>query len=241
MANFFQQLFGGGKKQQATDVYMPSQDPRYQLVQKNLEDIIAKRGIGYDPTFLSGATAPYATGERNAFTQVTAPAVSADASARGLGRSTIPVNRLATERGNVENRIAQRVADVGLQNENVKAQQYQNALSGEEGLASAEIAAKNQGYANASAAQNANIATDNKMMQNVGVFGANALGPLLTGISPALAKIPLIGTQLSDLTKTIGSTTSNIMGAQKNGATMNIAKNPEELLYLKLKYPELFS
>ena len=43
--------------------------------------------------------------------------VSASATARGVGRSTIPVNIEARGRGEVESDIAQRVADINLKNE----------------------------------------------------------------------------------------------------------------------------
>src|SRR3990167_10186088 len=106
-------LFSGKKnKQVAQEVYLPSRDPSYNLVKKNLEDIIASRGLGYTPEMISSLSAPYATAQRAGLKEQTIPAISAQASARGLGRSTIPVSQIGRESSRVERDIGQRIAEL---------------------------------------------------------------------------------------------------------------------------------
>ena len=205
MANFFQKLFGGGKKQEATNVYFPSQDPRFQLAQKSLEDIIAKRGyytepeMGYTKSFLDTNTAPYATARRENFKNYEIPNISAQASARGLGRSTIPVNRIALSGQEAERDIEQRIAQLTEKSEDLKAQQksqnlnaYLSAISGIAGLSDKEVVQQNQAREYAAKATEANRLQDIKTTQGATLAGLQMAGPILgliPGVGPALSGV----------------------------------------------------
>ena len=85
-------------------------------------------GVGFRPEAISGATGAFATGARKAFEETTAPFISAQASSRGLGKSTVALNRLAIERGGVERNITQRASDLALASEQQRSQDIENAL-----------------------------------------------------------------------------------------------------------------
>jgi len=192
MANFFKTLFGGGKKQEAVQTYFPSQDPRFKLAQTNLEDILAKRGyygeneMGYTPEMISGVSAPYAAARREGFQRYEIPQISAQASARGLGRSTIPINRIALSGQEAERDIQQRIAELTTQSEQLKGQQkgqnlqaYLNAIQGISGLGTQEIGAQQDAMTRAAMAQEANRLADKQMTQraaSLGILGLSAFG-----------------------------------------------------------------
>lgn len=145
----------GKKKAEAVQTYFPSQDPRFQRAQKELEDILSRRGyfnegeMGYTPETINATTAPYATARRANLANYELPLISAQASARGLGRSTIPVNRAALSSQEAERDINERLAQMISESEQLKgsqksinAQAYQNAISGIAGLGTQETAAQ---------------------------------------------------------------------------------------------------
>lgn len=227
-------LFSGGKKnkQVAADVYFPSQDPSYQLVKKNLEDIIAQRGLGYTPSVINSTTAPYATTRRENLKNYEVPLISSQASARGLGRSTIPVNRIALSSQEAERDIEQRLAEMIKESEQLKAQQYQNALSGMGELAGQEITAQNQARANAAQAQNLNRATAQQTTSdwlNKGLsLGATVLGGAFGGPAGAMLGSSLFNNtaSFSRYSPTDWNDTVNYAKSIYGGAGVNIAPNP---------------
>jgi len=78
---------------------------------------IEGRRVGFRPEVISGATAPFAKQRRAGLREETLPGISAQASSRGLGRSTIPVNRGALASQAAERDIEERVAQLAVQNE----------------------------------------------------------------------------------------------------------------------------
>lgn len=122
----------GKKKATAPDLkQIPtlSSTAEYPLYKSTLEDRIAGRGLGYDQSVLDSNTAPYAKQRMSSLKETELPAISADASARGLGRSTIPVNRSALATQAASRDIEERVAQLTLQNEQEKASEKTGAIS----------------------------------------------------------------------------------------------------------------
>ncbi len=102
------------KKQAAIEnIKFPTflETPEAQEFKQTLQDRIAGRGL----IDVSKETAPVAQQIRAGFKEQTVPAIGAAASARGLGRSTIPVNRIALESAAAERDIAERVSKLELQ------------------------------------------------------------------------------------------------------------------------------
>ncbi len=103
--------------------------PIGQDVERTLRERIAGRGVGFGPGFVDKTTAPFATGARRQFKQTTAPAITAEFSARGLGKATSLPSRLAIERGGVEQGINELIAGRELQAEQQRRLEINAALS----------------------------------------------------------------------------------------------------------------
>lgn len=110
-------------------------------LRKRLEERIAGLNVGYRPEMLS-TTAPYARARREGFKRYEKPLISAEASARGIGRSTIPVGRIALSAQEAERDIEERIADLILKSEAQRSADIQNALRQYGELISADIAQK---------------------------------------------------------------------------------------------------
>lgn len=93
---------------------------------KTIQDRLAGIGVGPEEYLIdiNAATNPYATASRANLQNYTMPLISSQASARGLGRSTIPVNRVALSSQELERDIGQRMAEFDVQN---RGTQQQNA------------------------------------------------------------------------------------------------------------------
>ena len=188
MSNIFSRIFGGGKKAEAVNVLSPIDTPEGARYKKTLEERLAGLGVGFSPEVLSTATNPYAVQRRANLANYEVPLISAQASARGLGRSTIPVNRIALSGQEAETDIGNKIAQLQLANEQQKRSEIADALN-KYGVLTGDITAaenaKRQAAANASeAARVQDIATT----QAAGLFGAQMLSPLInaslqTGIS----------------------------------------------------------
>jgi len=100
-----------------------------QKLKGTLEERIAGRNVGFSPDYLSAATTPYAVNRRAGLKEETIPMISAEASARGVGRSTLPVNRIALESRATERDIGEYVGQVSLMNEQQKRTEINNALT----------------------------------------------------------------------------------------------------------------
>lgn len=99
--------------------------PNYRKI---VEDRLAGRGVGYDPKALDQIAAPYAKAERDTFTNYSTPNINAAASAKGLGRSTIPVSQIRQGSQEVETSIGKNVAELTKANEDQKRTEINKAL-----------------------------------------------------------------------------------------------------------------
>ena len=84
--------------------------PESQKYKQTLEDRMAGRGL----IDVNAETSPIAGQLRAGLKEQTMPAINANASARGLGRSTIPVNQAARESAATERDIAERMSSLEL-------------------------------------------------------------------------------------------------------------------------------
>jgi hypothetical protein len=221
------------KKQVAPALKAPptlSATAEYPLYKSTLEDRIAGRNLGYDPSVLNSATAPYATQQRQNFQNYTVPQISGQASARGLGRSTIPVSQARLGSQEVESDIANRVAQLTLANEQEKASEKTGAISSYGNLMGSDynsilnnITGQNNQAQAAANAQNTNTVASNQLNQQYfndilggGVSllgGGNNLGSILNPTTSSGA--------YSDLTKPL--TYEDLMKyVNSRGAAVNI-------------------
>ena len=211
-------LFGGKEKKAVAPALKIaptlSATAEYPLYKSTLEERMAGRGLGYDPSVLSSATAPYATQQRQGFQDYTMPTISGQASARGLGRSTIPVSQARLGSQEVESDIANRVAQLTLANEQQKAGEKSAAISGYGGLMSEDyssllnqVNSQNQAAMSAAAVQNYNNQMANQGSQRLLSAG---VGAAEAGIGAATGNPMLI---LSGL--------SSIAGSGSNASAIN--------------------
>lgn len=116
-------MFGLGKKEEipqyegAEPITSLRDIHEGKLYSDTLRNRVAGRGVGFRPNFVSRMTSPYAKARREGLTRYEIPQISAQASARGLGRSTIPINRMALSAQEAERDIEQRVAQMALKDE----------------------------------------------------------------------------------------------------------------------------
>lgn len=124
--------FGGQEKPQEYEGFRPYQSlkeiPEGQLWSDKLTERLAGKNVGFSREVMDRNTAPFAQARMAGVTNYEAPAISAAASARGLGRSTIPVNRIALSTQEASRDIEQRIADIEMKNEAQKRQEINQAL-----------------------------------------------------------------------------------------------------------------
>jgi len=106
-----------------------TQIPGGQTLLSKLEQRAGGQGVGFDPNVLKRETSAVAAQRRAGLREQELPAISAQASARGVGKSTIPVNRAALATQAAERDIESRLAQLSLANEQQKQQDITNALS----------------------------------------------------------------------------------------------------------------
>ena len=133
MANFFKQLFGFPSKRNVTyqgpKPVSITETPEGQKLKQTLEQRMSGLGVGFSPEFVSATTAPYAQARREQLTRYEVPQISAEASARGVGRSTIPVSRIALSSQEASRDIEQRVAQATELQEKQKRAEINDALA----------------------------------------------------------------------------------------------------------------
>lgn len=110
------------------ELITPLETKQGKFLEKTLRDRIAGVGLGFTPEFISETASPFAVSQRRALRQETIPTISAQASARGVGRSTIPTGQIGRESNITEQNIAERIANLGLASENLRAQQQGTAI-----------------------------------------------------------------------------------------------------------------
>lgn len=118
--------------------------PEGQKYATTLQERLAGRGVGFREKELSSLTSPYAAQARAGLKEQTIPQISAQASARGVGRSTIPVSRIGLESAATERSIEEKIAALRLANEAQRRQEINQALSGLGQFTSAEAAQRGQ-------------------------------------------------------------------------------------------------
>lgn len=102
--------------------------PEQQEFLKSLRERISGVGVGFREKELSAATSPFAAARRAGLREETIPLISAQASARGVGRSTIPVSRIGLESSRAERDIGERIAQIRLANEQQRRAEINAAL-----------------------------------------------------------------------------------------------------------------
>lgn len=95
--------------------------PEAQELRTTLQDRIAGRGLvtPVSPLDIDAQTAPFAA-QRRAGLEKTGAAISATASARGLGRSTVPVAQIGEQSAAAERDIESRVAALQVENKKIE-------------------------------------------------------------------------------------------------------------------------
>ena len=126
--------------------------PEAQKLKGTLEERLAGRGLvaPVTPLDISKTTAPFAE-QRRAGLKQTEAAISATASARGLGRSTIPVSQIGEASQAAERDIEERVAQLQIENKKIEEsniererQQITDALARFEALTGREATSQEQ-------------------------------------------------------------------------------------------------
>ena len=141
-------------------------------------------GVGFRPEVLSAATSPFAATQRASLKERTIPQISQQASARGLGRSTIPVGQIGQASGATERDIGERIAELQLANEQQRRAEINQALSGIGGFIGQEASTRagRAGFdiGDFGATRGLNIQADqfNQQMQQQDIQNMLALGQL---------------------------------------------------------------
>lgn len=190
------QLFGlkSGEKAQTYSGPKPysslKETPEGKLYADTLTQRLAGQGVGYEPDFLSKTISPYARSRMDTLKNYELPVISAQATARGLGRSSIPVNRSALSTQEASRDIESRVAQLSLQNEQQKRDEINNALSALGAFGQAEAGQKATSaafdYGNWANTQAQRQAINNQQLSGLGNLfglGASAISGGLSGNS----------------------------------------------------------
>lgn len=155
---------------------------------QTVEDRLAGIATGYDEAFLNEATAPYATKRRTALKQETIPLISAQASSRGLGRSSIPVNRIAVASQGTEQDIMEKIAQLEYANQQQKRAEIADALNKYGNIANTQVGLENQArnfdyneWANIQAQRQQRNQNQLSGIKNLIGLGSNVVGGFLTG------------------------------------------------------------
>lgn len=99
-------------------------------------------GVGYNPEVLNKDTAATAAQTRASLKEQTIPAINTAASARGLGRSTIPVSQIGSATQAAERDIESRIAQLQLASEAQRSVDIQNAITQQSSLIEQQTKAK---------------------------------------------------------------------------------------------------
>jgi hypothetical protein len=207
---------------------------------KTLQDRMAGIGVGYTPGFLDKATAPYATARKSYLENYELPQINAQASARGLGRSSVITNQQALKRQEAGQDIESRIADVGLKNEQQMRDEINNAVSGMGTFASnnANLATNRAmfDYGDKTRVLNntaTNIANQDQNAMKLPTLGASAaMGPVTGGASLMSMPSVLGGGQVDMNTAMLYSMYAK-NSLNKNPAQVNIGGSGVTSDYLK--------
>ena len=193
-------------KKKAVDVPSPYETPQYQRYRERLEGMLAKRDV-YSPEFMSEATSPYATRLKHEIKKYVEPEIASEASARGVGRSTIPVSMIgeAKLRGGMS--IAEKMAQLALENEREKIRREEMALSELKGEALGRADVEARRIAAHEVAKEGTRATQLAGLKRFGTVAGAAIGSLFGPAGTA------VGAQIggSIFSDDIKSTTTDLL------------------------------
>lgn len=212
---------GQGQAPARTKRVTPLQTEGGQFLNQTLRDRIAGKDLGLSKDLTDASSAAFATRQRKGFERVTAPAISASASARGLGKSTIPLNREALERQKVEESISERIANLGLASEELASREKSTAIGRFGQLTQAETNAQNAEVQAENMFNNAEFlrqqgfreAADKKQQEAIKLLSAAGLpiaGGAISALAGPLANIPIVGGALSAGATGIGEFATNL-------------------------------
>ena len=262
MANIFSsigKLFGFGKKkttpQPQQNVFGPrsiKETPEGAQFVKTLQERLAGRGVGFRPEVIAGATAPFAAQQRPELRERTIPTISAQASARGVGRSTIPVGQIGQASAGVERDIASRVAELSLADEQQRRAEINAALTGIGNVAQVDIGLRQDLSAQ-------NLAEFNRLQKfeageraerqagagRLATLATTAIGAAIGGPAGAVVGAQ-IGNQIFSGSGQGGATTTNDLNTileelrSRTGGSVNIARGGRPLSGAPLTVPPTF-
>lgn len=130
--NWFKTLFGVPEKPEGYKGLKPVgplDTEMGQTLKGTLEERLAGREVGFRPEFLEKATTPYAVQARAGLKEEVLPMISQQASARGLGRSTIPVQRAGMAAQATERDISDYVGKLSVMDEQQRRLEINDALA----------------------------------------------------------------------------------------------------------------
>jgi hypothetical protein len=184
------------KKKEAPAILSPVDTEMGKKYRQTLEERMAGLGVGFPKDYLS-YNAPYAQSRKENVTNYELPAISAQASARGLGRSTIPVNMGALKTQEASRDIEQRIAEMSMQNEQQKRSEINAALADYGVLTGDVTTAENAKRQAAADALNYNRAAGNQRAVDAAKIGASAL---ISGLT--MNPLPVLASMGSTATST---------------------------------------
>lgn len=128
IANSFMNIFGLGKSKEQPDYQGEkpvrlSETPWGKTSWKSIEDALARRGTGYSPEVFDVNKAAWANQARDYLTNVATPQITSQASARGLGRSSLVPAQIARAGTEQSLDLAQKAAELQRQSEMAEIQQ----------------------------------------------------------------------------------------------------------------------
>jgi len=183
-----------------------------------------REGLGLTPGARAGDTQAFAAQRRAGLREQTIPQITQAASARGLGRSTLPVGQIGLASQAAERDIESRVAERQLQSETLAAQQEQQALARLQGLIGAE-AQTQQTRRLAEGGEFERIAGLRREMDKESLAGA---GRLASAISPLAQDILKTTTGKLGFAKGEGID-FDLAGAVEGGNSAEVAKSSSSI------------
>lgn len=201
MAKFkdiFRLFGGGGRKPQEFSGIRPVSSLRQAAGgDKLFQEFLGRlegRGVGFDPSVLSKATAPFATSARGALAEETIPQIKQAASAAGVGRSTIVPAQVARASTLTERGIEERIAGLSLANEQQKRQEINDALArlqsfnvGDAATRAGRAAFDKSDFTRVQGELDAREARENEGLKNSLALAAAAAGGFVSGPAGAMA------------------------------------------------------
>lgn len=204
-----------GAPAQFMKIVKPRETEPGKLSYEELKRRLAGIGVGYGKDFVSTTTAPYAKARREGFQRYEVPTISSAASARGLGRSTIPVSRIALSGQEAERDIEQRVAEMSLKSKEQERSEINSALTQLINMANTEADAGTkqnmlnvEEYLRQQGIRNEAISENNEAVQQAKALIATAVGATIGSVAgPAGA---MAGAQIGSSLMNYGESSNDV-------------------------------